>query len=344
MACHPRGRRRSPSTSRGPFRPPTARPRRVCRALGVVNDRSGEVVARGRSHAEISTGSTIPPTRRRGAAAPDPTLGGPGHRDLSARQPVVERAVPAPLLSRQRQPDQTDHRPISTHHRLARFDQRIGPPSQTPVRLAPKRRQIRGRANRHHIDKPPRANNKPRAEEAFDLTAAPATGCRRTTGPGAPRRPRRTSPRKPPSSRAARRSRGPPATVVRALVLVRCQWPPPCSPLPRRPDRPRHHREPSSCTAAAVPAPSDGGQHPTGRDRPPASGLKAATHPAATAPAAGTPPDEALPPWYVMPPPDGAVVSATTVNDVADDVRPALFVAVTGRPPLVVVGLLVAQM
>jgi hypothetical protein len=45
-----------------------------------------------------------------------------------------------------------------------------------------------------------------------------------------------------------------------------------------------------------------------------------------------------------MPPPDGAVVSATTVNDVADDVRPALFVAVTGRPPLVVVGLLVAQM
>ncbi|KAF4405295.1 hypothetical protein GCU69_30820 [Streptomyces lycii] len=45
--------------------------------------------------------------------------------DPALVQRVVRRAVPAPVLGRQRQPDQGSYRPIGTEHRVGELEQRV---------------------------------------------------------------------------------------------------------------------------------------------------------------------------------------------------------------------------
>ncbi|GIF09310.1 hypothetical protein Asi03nite_68480 [Actinoplanes siamensis] len=65
----------------------------------------------------------------------------PPYIDTSLVERVIQGAVPAPVLGRQRQIDQRFDRPVRAQHRVGQLEQRIRPRVQTPVDLLPESRQ-----------------------------------------------------------------------------------------------------------------------------------------------------------------------------------------------------------
>jgi hypothetical protein len=88
-------------------------------------------------HAQHDLAVGRPGQRQHGQRPPEP-----GDVDPAAVQPVVQGAVPAPVLGRQRQPDQGLDRPVGAQHRVGQLEQRIRPRGQTSIQLAAEQQEI----------------------------------------------------------------------------------------------------------------------------------------------------------------------------------------------------------
>lgn len=87
----------------------------------------------------------------KGHLATDPQ---PGEIDPAAVHRVVESAMSAPVLGRQRQPDQRPDRAVGAHStRLGQLEQRIRPRGEAVAELLAKSRQLPERAH-HHAHQP----------------------------------------------------------------------------------------------------------------------------------------------------------------------------------------------
>jgi hypothetical protein len=105
------------------------------------NKRSGLVAAPGRSQLLTSTASIRRPSGARGS-------GSPGHRPAQPRDidpPVIHRviqgAVAAPVLRRQRQAHQGLHRPLGAQQRVGDLEQRITTGGAAAIQITAERRQ-----------------------------------------------------------------------------------------------------------------------------------------------------------------------------------------------------------